>query len=153
MYIRGLWKKNVSKYCRPSRVINIFEHVYKGWSMKNQDKIIIFPGTQAILSHFVCVYPLYNHLVCTNVQCSHASIMIDSLPSKRGSIGWLIRVSDRESQQNVTIRLVFLDINSVIALGKDGGVVITVLDVDIDQNTGAQTWWTLIQSLHLQHWN
>ena len=40
----------------------------------------------------------------------------------------------------MTIRLVFLDINSVIALGKDGGVVITVLDVDIDQNTGAQTW-------------
>ena len=40
----------------------------------------------------------------------------------------------------MTIRLVLLDINSVIALGEDGSVVIAVLDVDVDKNTGAETW-------------
>ena len=40
----------------------------------------------------------------------------------------------------MTIRLVFLDINCVIALGEDGGVVIAVLDVNVDKNTGAETW-------------
>ena len=79
--------------------------------------------------------------------------MIDSSPSKRGSIGWLIRVTDRESQQNMTIRLVLLDINSVIALGEDGSVVIAVLDVDVDKNTRAETWWSLIRRLYLQNWN
>ena len=40
----------------------------------------------------------------------------------------------------MTIRLVLLDINSVIAFGEDGSVVIAVLDVDVDKNTGAETW-------------
>lgn len=51
----------------------------------------------------------------------------------------------------MSVRLVLLYINSVVALGKDGGIVIAVLDVDVEEDAGAQRRAALVHRHYLQH--
>lgn len=72
-------------------------------------------------------------------------------PCEGGSVGRVIRVGDRESQQDVAVGLVLLHIHGVVALGKDGGVVIAVLDVDVEEDAGAERFAALVDCHHLKH--
>ena len=51
----------------------------------------------------------------------------------------------------MAIGLVLLHIHGVVALGEDGGVVIAVLDLDVDKDAGAQRGAALVHRHHLQH--
>ena len=51
----------------------------------------------------------------------------------------------------MAVRLVLLHIHGVVAFGKDGGVVIAVLDVDVEEDAGAQRLAALVNCHHLQH--
>ena len=53
------------------------------------------------------------------------------LPSEGGSIGSVVCIGDGESEQDVSVWFVLLDVDSVVPLGEDGRVVVDVLDVDV----------------------
>ena len=74
------------------------------------------------------------------------------LPSEGGSIGRVIGVGDGESEQDVSVWFVLLDVDRVVPLGKDGRVVVDVLDVDVQQNAGRQSGSSLVFGLDFQHW-
>ena len=60
------------------------------------------------------------------------------LPSEGGAVRRVVRVCDGKPQQDVTVRFVLLHVDSVVALGEYWRVIIGVLDVDVDQNTGGE---------------
>ena len=72
------------------------------------------------------------------------------LPSEGGSIGRVVCIGDGESEQDVSVRFVLLHVDGVVALGEDGGVVIDILDVDVQQNARRQRWSSLVFGLHFQ---
>lgn len=51
----------------------------------------------------------------------------------------------------MAVGLVLLHIHGVVALGKDGGVVIAVLDVDVEEDAGAERFAALVDCHHLKH--
>ena len=72
------------------------------------------------------------------------------LPSEGGSIGAVVCIGDGESEQDVSVRLVLLDVDSVVPLGEDGIVVVDILDVDVEQDARRQRWSSLVFGLHFQ---
>ena len=44
----------------------------------------------------------------------------------------------------MAVGFVLLDVDSVVALGEDGSVVIDILDVDVQQDAGRQGWSSLV---------
>ena len=52
----------------------------------------------------------------------------------------------------MAVGLVLLHVHGVVALGEDGGVVIAVLDVHVDEDAGAQRGAALVHRHHLQHY-
>ena len=74
-----------------------------------------------------------------------------NLPSEGSSIGRVIGVGDGESEQDVSVWLVLLHVDSVVPLREDGGVVVNILDVDVEQNTGRQRGSSLVCGLDFQH--
>ena len=74
-----------------------------------------------------------------------------NLPRKGGSIGCFVSISHRESQQYRAVGFVLLYVHGVVPLGEDGGVVIAVLDVDVEEDAGAQRLAALVDCHHLEH--
>ena len=52
----------------------------------------------------------------------------------------------------MTIRPVLLHVYRVVALGKDGGVVVRVLDVYVDEHARGEDRGALVDGLDLEHW-
>ena len=52
----------------------------------------------------------------------------------------------------MAIRPILLHINRVVAFGKDGGVVIRVLNIDVDEHARGEDRGALINGLDLKHW-
>ena len=50
------------------------------------------------------------------------------------------------------VRPVLLHVDGVVALGKDGRVVVGVLDVHVDEHAGGEDGGALVDGLHLEHW-
>ena len=50
------------------------------------------------------------------------------------------------------VRPVLLHVDGVVALGKDGRVVVGVLDVHVDEDAGGEDRGALVDGLHLEHW-
>ena len=51
----------------------------------------------------------------------------------------------------MAVGLVLLHVHGVVALGEDGGVVVAVLDVDVEQNTGAECGAALVHRNYFKH--
>ena len=73
------------------------------------------------------------------------------LPSEGSSIGRVVCIGDGESEQDVSVWFVLLNVDSVVPLGEDGSVVVDVVDVDVQQNARRQGWSSLVLGLHFQH--
>ena len=52
----------------------------------------------------------------------------------------------------MAIRPILLHIYRVVALGKDGGVVVGVLNVDVDEHARGEDRGALVDCLDLKHW-
>ena len=52
----------------------------------------------------------------------------------------------------MSVRPVLLHVDGVVALGKDGRVVVRVLDVHVDEHAGGEDGGALVDGLHLEHW-
>ena len=52
----------------------------------------------------------------------------------------------------MSVRPVLLHVDGVVALGKDGRVVVGVLDVHVDEHAGGEDGGALVDGLHLEHW-
>ena len=51
----------------------------------------------------------------------------------------------------MSVWLVLLHVDSVVPLREDGGVVVDILDVDVQQNAGRQRGSSLVFGLDFQH--
>lgn len=51
----------------------------------------------------------------------------------------------------MAVGFVLLHVHGVVPLGEDGGVVIAVLDVDVEEDAGAQRLAALVDCHHLEH--
>ena len=58
------------------------------------------------------------------------------LPSEGGTVGGVVSIRHREPQEDVAVGLVLLDVDGVVPLGEYRGVVVGVLDVDVEEDTG-----------------
>ena len=52
----------------------------------------------------------------------------------------------------MSVRPVLLHVDGVVALGKDGRVVVGVLDVHVDEHAGGEDRGALVDGLDLKHW-
>lgn len=53
----------------------------------------------------------------------------------------------------MSVGFIFLDVHRVVPLGEQRGVVVGVLDVDVDEDAGGEQGLPTVASLHLQHYN
>ena len=58
------------------------------------------------------------------------------LPSEGRAIGGVVRVRHGEPEEDVAVRLVLLHVHGVVPLGEYRGVVVGVLDVDVEEDAG-----------------
>ena len=72
------------------------------------------------------------------------------LPSEGGTVGGVVSICHWEPQEDVTVGLVLLHVHGVVPLGEYRGVVVGVLDVDVEEDAGWERRRALVGGLDLQ---
>ena len=82
----------------------------------------------------------------------HSIIHESNLPSERRPVVAIISICHDEPHEDMPIWLVLLHIHRVVPLRKDGSIVIGVLNLDVDEDTGGEDGGASVDGLHLEDW-